>query len=88
MSRYCHESALRDCEIRLNYGSDGWGYLSDFLKRLNINIDSQVFAFSKTSFQLAKIGPKTPRAIYFNDSVAVGATSIFRSGFFAIHFHT
>jgi hypothetical protein len=60
-------------EIRLNYGSDGWGYLSDFLKRLNINIDSQVLAFSKTSFQLAKIGPKTPRAIYFNDSVAVGA---------------
>ena len=57
----------------LNFASDGWGYLSALLKRLNINIDSQVLAFSKTSFQLTKIGPKTPRAIYFSDNVAVGS---------------
>jgi hypothetical protein len=60
-------------EVKLDYGSDGWGYLSDLLEHLEINIDSQVLVFSKTSFQLSKIGPKTPRAIYFNDSVAIGS---------------
>src|SRR5262245_58446937 len=60
-------------EVQLDYGSDGWGYLSNLLERLDINIDSQVLVFSKTSFQLPKIGPKTPRAIYFNDSVAIGS---------------
>jgi len=60
-------------EVQLDYGADGWGYLSDLLKRLDINSDSQVLVFSKTSFQLSKIGPKTPRAIFFNDSVAIGS---------------
>src|SRR5262245_44254286 len=56
-------------EVKLDYSSDGWGYLVSLLKRLDINIDSQVLVFSKTSFQLSKISPHTPRAIYFNDSV-------------------
>ena len=60
-------------DVRLEFASDGWGYLSDLLKRLDIKIDSQVLVFSKTSFQLTKIGPKTPRAVYFNDNVAVGS---------------
>lgn len=49
-----------------------WGYLQDLLKELDINTDSQVFVFSRTSLQQDKIGPKTPRALYFNDTVAVG----------------
>ena len=28
--------------------------------------------FSKTSFQATKISPRAPRAIYFNDDVAIG----------------
>jgi hypothetical protein len=60
-------------EVKLEYRADGWGYLRSLLEHLNINIDSQVLVFSKTSFQLTKIAPKTPRAVYFNDSVAVGS---------------
>ena len=46
--------------------------LPDLLARLDIPIDSQALVFSKTSFQASKIGPRNPRAIYFNDEVAVG----------------
>jgi len=64
---------IENGEAKLSYDSNRWGYLSDLLNHLDINIDSQVLVFSKTSFQLSKIGPKTPRAIYFNDSVAIGS---------------
>jgi hypothetical protein len=60
-------------EVKLDYSADGWGYLPSLLKHLDLNIDSQVLVFSKTSFQLTKIAPKTPRALFFNDSVAVGS---------------
>jgi hypothetical protein len=60
-------------DVKLDYSSDGWGYLRSLLEHLDVRIDSQVLVFSKTSFQLTKISPKTPRAIYFNDDVAVGA---------------
>jgi hypothetical protein len=60
-------------EVKLEYSTNGWGYLPDLLKHLGINIDSQILVFSKTSFQLSKISPKTPRALFFNDSVAVGS---------------
>ncbi len=46
--------------------------LSDLLQALRIPVDSQALVFSKTSFQAAKISPRNPRAIYFNDEVAVG----------------
>jgi hypothetical protein len=49
-----------------------WGYLQSLLEQLNISTDSQVLVFSRTSLQQDKIGPKTPRALYFNDTVAVG----------------
>ncbi|HXG90642.1 MAG TPA: hypothetical protein VNJ02_20165 [Vicinamibacterales bacterium] len=52
-------------------GRDARGYLPDVLKHLRVNPDSQMLVFSKTSFQAAHISPSTPRAIYFNDSVAV-----------------
>ena len=59
-------------EVKLDYSVDGWGYLPSLLNQLRINIDSQILVFSKTSLQHAKIAPKTPRAIYFNDNVTVG----------------
>ena len=48
------------------------GYLPSLLKHLGINPDSQMLVFSKTSFQAPKISPKKPRALYFNDTAAVG----------------
>ena len=59
-------------QVRLEAGPGPWGYLPALLKALNIPVDSQVLVFSKTSLQVEQIGPKTPRAIYFNDDVAVG----------------
>jgi len=46
--------------------------LAGLLQAFGINPDSQMLVFSKTSFQASKLGPRNPRAIYFNDEVAVG----------------
>jgi hypothetical protein len=48
------------------------GYLRSILAALGVPEESQVLVFSKTSFQAVRIGPGNPRAIYFNDDVAVG----------------
>lgn len=58
-------------EVRLKY-EDEFGYLRSVLKELNVPVSSQVLVFSKTSFQAPKIAPRTPRALYFNDTVTVG----------------
>ena len=49
-----------------------FGYLPDLLKALEVPIESQTLVFSKTSLQMRRISPRTPRAIYFNDNVYVG----------------
>ena len=49
-----------------------FGYLRPLLKALDVPVSSQVLVFSKTSLQRQRIGPKTPRAIYFNDDVSIG----------------
>jgi hypothetical protein len=51
---------------------DVFGYLPALLTALDIPQSSQTLVFSKTSFQRNRIGPKTPRALYFNDDVYVG----------------
>ena len=51
---------------------DEHGYLRSLLTALDVPVSSQVLVFSKTSLQRSRIGPKTPRAIYFNDEVSVG----------------
>ena len=48
------------------------GYLPSVLAALNIPVASQSLVFSKTSFQREAIGPKQPRAIYFDDETYVG----------------
>jgi hypothetical protein len=58
--------------VKLEY-TPGFGYLPSLLKNLGINIDTQMLVFSKTSFQSVKISPRAPRALYFNDEVAVGS---------------
>jgi hypothetical protein len=59
-------------QVKLDYAAGGFGYLPALLKQLGVNIDSQVLVFSKTSTQAARISAREPRAIYFNDEVAVG----------------
>ena len=51
----------------------GSGYLLSLLDRLDVNVDSQLLVFSKTSFQQRLISPRAPRAVFFNDKVAVGS---------------
>ncbi len=59
-------------EVKLDYSEGGLGYLPSLLRQFSVNPDSQALVFSKTSFQAGKISPRNPRAIYFNDEVAVG----------------
>lgn len=51
---------------------DEHGYLKSLLAALQIEPTSQTLVFSKTSLQVGRISPDTPRAIYFNDDVYVG----------------
>lgn len=48
------------------------GWLPSLLKALGIDDASQMLVFSKTSLQLYRISPQTPRALYFNDDSYVG----------------
>lgn len=48
------------------------GYLKPLLEALGIPVSSQLLVFSKTSFQLHRISPDNPRALYFNDDVYAG----------------
>src|ERR1700722_16071747 len=66
------EKRLESHKSKLEYTSNGWGYLPAVLKQLNINVDSQVLVFSRPSIQTSHISPQPPRAIYFNDDAAVG----------------
>ena len=58
-------------EVKLK-SDDSFGYLRSVLRALDVPESSQVLVFSKTSFQAPRIAPRTPRALYFNDRVAVG----------------
>ncbi len=57
--------------VKLEFSADN-GYLASVLKHLNLPVSSQGLVFSKTSFQLHRITPRNPRAIFFNDEVYVG----------------
>ena len=65
------QQQLERGEVKLDY-SEVDGYLSSVLQHLKVPVSSQGLVFSKTSFQLFRISPKNPRAIYFNDDVYVG----------------
>ena len=66
------QERLKAGREKLEADSNG-SYLKSLLKALKIDESSQCLVFSKTSFQLPYIGPRTPRALYFNDSVYVGS---------------
>jgi hypothetical protein len=62
---------LRDGSAHLSF-EPGRGYLASVIDALQINIDSQVVVFSQTSADAPRITPQHPRAIFFNDTTAVG----------------
>jgi hypothetical protein len=73
------DDTVRALDDRIDQGKDkldfepgGLSYLSSLLKHLGINVDSQVLVFSPDSFQATLISPQRPRAVYFNDEMAVG----------------
>jgi len=47
------------------------GFLRGVLRALDVPVESQIVAFSKTSLQSPRITPENPRTMFFNDSVAV-----------------
>ncbi|QDV18542.1 hypothetical protein Pan153_32010 [Gimesia panareensis] len=48
------------------------GYLPAVLEALKIPISSQILVFSKTSLQVKRIDPLSPRALYYNDDLYLG----------------
>ncbi len=58
-------------EVKFQF-DEQYGYLKSVLKALDISETSQMLVFSKTSLQLRRISPRTPRALYFNDDVYIG----------------
>jgi hypothetical protein len=65
-----HES-LAHGQVALDYRSQR-GYLESLLGALEIDPSSQTLVFSASSMQRKLIGPRTPRALYFNDTTYVG----------------
>jgi hypothetical protein len=65
------QQAIESGATRLAY-DESHGYLPAVLKALDVPVSSQGLVFSRTSLQVDRIAPWTPRAIYFNDDVYVG----------------
>jgi hypothetical protein len=65
------DQQLADGSKRLQFDA-ARGYLPSILQALSIPIESQVAVFSQTSLQAKLISAHHPRALYFNDHVAVG----------------
>ena len=65
-------SRIQEGQVQLKFEGKK-GYLRSVLEALNVPIESQVIAFSKTSGQVGLVNPQNPHAIYFNDTVAVGS---------------
>jgi hypothetical protein len=57
--------------VTLKFEADN-GYLRSVLAALDIPVESQGLVFSQTSFEGKLINVKNPRALYFNDTTALG----------------
>jgi len=65
------QQKMQSGEVKLAW-EPGFGYLRSLLQALQIDTDSQVLVFSRTSLQVEHIDARTPRAVYFNDDTYVG----------------
>lgn len=63
--------SIRKGAVTLAFDALPRGYLASVLKALDIPASSQTLVFSENSLQRSHISQKTPRAIYFGDTVAV-----------------
>jgi hypothetical protein len=66
------QARLERGEVKLTYDPAGNGYVRSLLAALDIPEESQVLPFTRSSFLANLISPASPRAVYFNDDVAVG----------------
>lgn len=62
---------LREGSAKLEFDVQT-GYLRSVLALLEVPVESQVLVYTQTSLQAQHIKMHNPRAIYFNDTVAVG----------------
>ena len=58
-------------EVTLTFEAGGRGYLRSVLDAFGISPTSQILVYSQTSLQASHISAANPRAVYFNDDVAV-----------------
>jgi hypothetical protein len=65
------DAKLEQGTARLAFDRDS-GYLRSVLDALHVPVESQVLVFSQGSAQARQISVRTPRALYFNDTTAVG----------------
>jgi hypothetical protein len=63
--------SIQKGDVTLAFDAMPRGYLAAVLKALDISPSSQTLVFSENSLQRAHISKATPRAVYFNDTVAV-----------------
>jgi hypothetical protein len=87
--------SIQQGALKLAFDAPPRGYLASLLKALDIPASSQMLVFSENSLQRAHISKAAPRAIYFNDTVAVawakGADTIEATAFDAtqgVHFYS
>ena len=64
-------AALHAGDARLSFQGEG-GYLRSVLEALGLSPSSQLLVMSKTGIQADFTSPANPRALYFDDSLAVG----------------
>ncbi len=65
------QQQLDSGSVKLAYGEQG--YLPSLLKALHVPESSQLLVFSASSFQFDLINQNTPRALYYQDNVALGS---------------
>jgi hypothetical protein len=65
------DDRIRQGTLKLSFDATT-GYLRALLNALQVPIDSQTLVFSQGSLQARQISPTNPRAVYFNDTVAIG----------------
>jgi hypothetical protein len=62
---------LQDGTVQFAYDERS-GFLKSALDALQIPVDSQLLVFSRASLQCRRIGEQNPRALFFNERVALG----------------
>ena len=65
------ERAVKEGTLEID-GSNEVAFLRSILKALDISPHSQLLVFSTTSFQVDKISPNVPRALFFNENHYIG----------------